>query len=103
MDDMNQIMGYIILERLRRLTEGSNALEPGQGGYREVWGGDLNIHKIDYLTRQVWDQYRVLLRADIDFGNAFNSVSHGALWTVLEGFRVSDVDCLKQLYGKLTV
>ena len=40
---------------------------------------------------------------DIDFANAFNSVSHGALWAVLEGFRVPDVDWLKQLYTKLTV
>ena len=38
------------------------------------------------------EQYRVLLRTDIDFANAFNSVSHGSLWTVLEGFRVTDVD-----------
>ena len=103
MDDMNQLMGYIILERLTRLTEGSNVLEAGQGGYRQVRGGDLNMHKIDYLARQTREQHRVLIRTDIDFANAFNSVSHGALWAVLEGFRVSDVDWLKQLYVKLTV
>jgi ribonuclease HI len=103
MDGMNQLMGYIILERLTRLTEGSNVLEASQGGYREGRGGDLNMHKIDYLARQAREQHRVLLRADIDFANAFNSVSHGALWAVLEGFRVPDVDWLKQLYAKLTV
>ncbi len=50
------------------------------------------MHKIDYLARQAREQHRVLLRADIDFANAFNSVSHGELWAVLEGFRVPDVD-----------
>ncbi len=47
MDGMNQLLGYIVLERLTRLTEISNVLESGQGGYREVRGGDLNMHKID--------------------------------------------------------
>ncbi len=47
MDGMNQLLGYIVLERLTRLAEGSNVLESGQGGYREVRGGDLNMHKID--------------------------------------------------------
>ena len=103
MDGMNQLMGYIILERLTRLTEGSNVLEARQGGYREGRGGDLNMHKIDYLAHQAREQHRVLLRTDIDFANAFNNVSHGALWVVLEGFRVPDVDWLKQLYAKLTV
>jgi hypothetical protein len=103
MDDMNQLLGYIVLERLTRLAESSNVLEVGQGGYREGRGGDLNIHKIEYLVRQTRELHRVLLRTDIDFANAFNSVYHGALWVVLEGFRVPDVDWLKQLYVKLTV
>jgi hypothetical protein len=50
------------------------------------------MHKIDYLACQTREKHRVLLRTDIDFVNTFNSVSHGALWTVLEGFRVPDVD-----------
>ena len=95
MDGMNQFMGCIILERLTRLTEGSNVLEAGQGDYREGRGGDLSMHKIDYLARQTREQHRELLRVDIDFANAFNSVSHGTLWAVLEGFRVPDVHWLK--------
>ncbi len=61
------------------------------------------MYKIDYLARQAREQHRVLLRSDIDFANAFNSVSRGALWAVLEGFRMPIVDWLKQLYVKLTV
>ncbi len=53
MDCMNQLLGYIVLERLTRLAEeASNVLEAGQEGYREGRGGDLNMHKIDYLARQ---------------------------------------------------
>jgi hypothetical protein len=85
MDDMNQLLGT-------RLVEDSNVLETDQGGYREVRGGDLNMHKIDHLTCQTREYHRVLLRSDVDFVNTFNSVSHGSLWAVLEGFRVSDVD-----------
>jgi hypothetical protein len=58
MDGMNQLLGYIVLERLTRLVEGSNVLEAGQGGYREGRGGDLNMHKIDYLARQAREQHR---------------------------------------------
>ena len=61
------------------------------------------MHKIDYLERQAREQHRVPLRTDIDFTNTFNSVSHGTLWEVLEGLKLSNVDCLKQLYVKLTV
>jgi hypothetical protein len=86
---------------IRGLVGSYNVLETGQGGYREDRGGDLNMHKIDYLPCQEREQH--LLRSDIDFANVFNSVSHGALWSVLEGFRVPDVDWLKQLYTKLTV
>jgi hypothetical protein len=96
MDDMNQVLGT-------RLVEDSNTLETDQGGYREVRGGDLNIHKIDHLMRQSREHHRVLLPSDVDFVNTFNSVSHGSLWVGLESFRVSDVDWLKQLYTKLTV
>ena len=53
------------------------------------------MHKIDHLVLQAREQRRVLLRADVDFADAFNSVSHGALWAVLQGFGVSDVDWLK--------
>jgi hypothetical protein len=41
-------------------------------------------------------------RDKVAIGRA-GEVSHGALWAVLEGFRVPDVDWLKQLYAKLTV
>ncbi len=64
MDGMNQLLGYIVLERLTRLAEGSNVLEADQGGYRKGRGGDLNMHKIDYLARQAREQHRVLLRED---------------------------------------
>jgi hypothetical protein len=46
-------------------------------------GETCHMHKLsrlDSLTRQAREKQRVLLRADIDFDNAFNSDTHGGLW-----------------------
>ena len=51
-----QIVSYIIQERLVRIVEGSNILEPGQGPF---------------------------VRIDLNFENVFNFVPHENLWTVL--------------------
>jgi hypothetical protein len=45
-----------MIERLTRLAEASNVLEVDQGDYREGRGGNLNMHKIDYLSSQALEQ-----------------------------------------------
>jgi len=40
-----------------------------------------------------------LIRIDLDFKNAFNSVGHSCLWLILRGLGVPDVAFLEDLYS----
>jgi hypothetical protein len=43
------------------------------------------------------------IRIDIDFKNAFNSMSQSALWAVMRVCNIPDVDLLEAIYGRTTV
>ncbi len=59
--------------------EGSNILEPGQGGFRARRGCDINMHKLDFITRETQKtSSNPFVRIDVDFENGFNSVPHEA-------------------------
>jgi len=104
LNSLFQLVSYVIQERLVRIVEGSNILEPGQGGFRARRGCDINVHKLDFITRE--DQKtssHPFVRIDVDFENAFNSVPHENLWAVLRAFEVPDVDLLEAIYSVATV
>ena len=39
----------------------------------------------------------------MDFKNVFNSMSQVSLWTILETYKITDLDLLKSLYEHTTV
>ena len=83
LNNLFQLVSYIIQERLVRIVEESNILEPGQGGFRSRRGSDINVHKLDYITRETLKTTsNPFVRIDVDFENVFNSVSHENLWAV---------------------
>lgn len=43
------------------------------------------------------------MRVNVDFENAFNSVPHENLWTVLRAFKIPDIDLLEAIYSVATV
>jgi hypothetical protein len=43
-----------------------------------------------------------MIRIDIDFKNAFNSMSQSALWEVMRAYNIPDVDLLEAIYGRTT-
>jgi hypothetical protein len=98
------LVSYIIQEWLVRIVEGSNILEPGQGGVMARRGCDINIHKLDFITRESQKKTsNVFVRIDVDFENVFNSVSHENLFVVLWSFEIPDVDLLETIYSVSTV
>ncbi len=87
-----------------RIVEGSNILEPGQGGFRARRGYDINMHKLDFITRESQKETsNPFVRIDVDFENAFNSVSHENLLAVLRAFEIPDIDLLETIYSVATV
>jgi hypothetical protein len=100
---MNQLLAYIINERLMELVEHERILTQAQGGFRQDKSTDINACKLYGLTREAQRLKRRFLRVDIDFKSAFNSMSQASLWTILEAYGIPDVDLLKSLYEHTTV
>jgi len=98
-----QLLNYIINERLKRIVEQTNVLEPGQGGGRPDRSVSINMPKMHFVTHEARRQGKRVYRVDIDFRNAFNAMSQAALWHVMNMFHITDVDLLEQIYNSATV
>ena len=98
-----QLLNYIINERLKRIVEQTNVLEPGQGGGRQGQSVNINMQKMYFLTHEAHRQEKRVYRIDIDIKNAFNAISQAALWHVMHMFHIPDVDLLEQIYDSATV
>jgi len=99
----HQLLNYIINERLKRIVEQTNVLEPGQGGGRQGRSVNINMQKMHFVTHEAHRQEKRVYRVDIDFRNAFNAMSRAALWHVMHMFHIPDVDLLEQIYDSTTV
>ena len=78
-----QLIHHIINARLTTITEAENLIVPGQDcgmAGREVV---LNQLKLDWITSEEQRLKQRIIRIDIDFKNAFNSMSQSALWAVM--------------------
>ena len=99
----NQLVMHILNARLRELVERAGILEPGQAGGRQGRSTDINLAKLEWVTREALAQGKTVYRIDVDFTNAFNAMSQAALWQVMEAYGIPDVDLLKGLYQNSTV
>jgi len=97
------VLTYIINERLKRIVEQTNALEPGQGRRRQVQSVNMNMKQIRFDRHADHRQNGRVYQADIDFRNAFNATSQASLWHVMKMFHLPDVDLLEQIYNSTTV
>ena len=94
---------HIINPRLTNITEAENLIVPGQDGGRAGRGVDLNQLKLDWITSEAQRLKQRILRIDIDFKNAFNSMSQSALWAVMRAYNLPDIDLLEAVYSRTTV
>ena len=99
----NQLIAYVINERLTEMVEHMGILTQAQGGFRQNKSTDINACKLYGLTKEAQRLKQRFLRADIDFKSAFNSMSQASLWTILEVYNIPDIDLLKSLYEHTTV
>jgi len=98
-----QLLYHIINERLKRIMEQTNVLQPGQGGGRQDRSVNINMQKMHFVTHEAHRQGKRVYRVDIDFRNAFNAMSQAALWHVMNMFHMPGVDLLEQIYDSTTV
>jgi hypothetical protein len=98
-----QLVYHVINCRLTEITEKENLIAPGQAGGRQGRGVDVNQAKMDWLTQEAHRLQQRFFRIDIDFKNAFNSMSQSALWAIMRAYNIPDVDLLEAIYKKTSV
>ena len=103
LNTMNQLVAYIVNERLTELVEHGKILTQAQGGFRQDRSTDMNVCKLYSITKEAQRLRKRFLRVDIDYRSAFNSMSQASLWTILEAYNIPDIDLLKSLYEYTTV
>jgi len=81
------LLNYVINERLKKIAEPANILEPGQGGGRQGRCVGINMQKVHFIQQEAQGQGKRVYRVDIDFKNAFNAMSQAALWQVIRTSR----------------
>jgi len=79
LDSGYQLLNYIINERLKRIVEQTNVLEPGQGGGRQGRSVHIDMPKMYFVTHEAHIQGEQVYRVDIDFRDVFNTMSQAAL------------------------
>ena len=87
----NQLVKDILNARLRSIVEKTGILEPGQSGGRQGRSTDINLTKLEWVTREALTQGKRVYRVDVDFTNAFNAMSQAALWAVMRAYGIPDV------------
>jgi hypothetical protein len=103
LNSIHQLVSHIINERLTDVIERDNLLDLEQGGFRRDNITDRNASKLLVITEEAQCTKARFLRADIDFRNAFNSMSQSSLWTLMRVFNVPDVDLLESLYRHTSI
>jgi len=98
-----QLLNYIINERLERIVEQTNVLQPGQDGSRHGRSVNINMQKIHFVTHEAHRQGKRVYRVNINFRNTFNAMSQAAFCHVMKVFHIPDVDLLEQIYDSATV
>jgi len=99
------LLNYVINQRLKKTIEPANILEPGQGAGpgRQGCCVGISMPKVHFIQQEARRQGKRAYRVDIDFKNAFNAMSHAALWQVMRILKIPDVDLLEQIVQGATV
>jgi hypothetical protein len=63
---------------------------------------DLDQLKLDWITSEAQRLKQRIIRIDIDFKNAFISMSQSALWAVMRAYNLPDIDLLEAIYSRTT-
>ena len=103
LNTVNQLVMHILNQRLKGIVEKEGWLEAGQAGSRTMKGTDVNWNKLEHVIREAKKQGKMVLRADVDFKNAYNAMSQAALWHIMKEAGIPDVDLLENLYANSTV
>ena len=103
LNDTNQLIMHVLNMRLRKIVTGAGIIEPGQAGGQRGRSADVNMAKLDWVTRAACEQQKRVYRVDVDFKNAYNAMAQSALWGIMRELNIPDVDLLETLYEGASV
>jgi hypothetical protein len=90
----NQLIAYIVNERLTEMVENAHILSQAQGGFHQNKSTGIHGCKLYGITNEAQRLKKRFLRVDIDFKSAFYSMSQASLWAILEAYDIPDIDLL---------
>jgi len=93
-----QLLNYVINERLKKIVEPANIIEPGQGGGRQGRCVGINMQKMRFIQQEARRQGKRVYRVDIGFKNSFNTMSQAVQWQVMRMSQIPEIDLLEQMY-----
>ena len=95
------VIAMILDHRIAIWAEDEGIKAKGQAGFRKDFRPTDNIFILKSLIDRQKQTHGTLYSCFVDFGKAFDTVSGGLLWQVLEtvGIRGPIFDCIKSLYS----
>ena len=96
-----KLFSIVLNSRLTRAVEENSIVEPEQAGGRRHRGTPRPLQWLQWQLGDAKRRRRKLYALWIDTTNAFGSVSHEVLWSILEGygFKPGEVAYLRALYS----
>ena len=96
-----KLFSIVVNARLTRAVEENAIIEPEQAGGRRHRGTTRPLQWLQWQLHDAQRRHRRLYALFIDTTNAFGSVAHKVLWSILKGygFKPSEVDFLESIYG----
>lgn len=94
-----KVFSIVINSRLTRAVEGNSIIEPKQAGGRRHRGCTRSLQWLQWQLHDAQRRQRRLYALWIDTKNAFGSVSHQVIWSILRGygFKQKEVDFLQAI------
>ena len=96
-----KLFSIVLNSRLTRAVEENSILEPEQAGGRRHRGTTRQLQWLQWQLSDAKRRRKKLYALWIDTTNAFGSVSHEVLWSILKGygFKPGEVDYLQSVYA----
>ena len=96
-----KLFSIVLNARLTRTVEENSIIEPEQAGGRRHRGTTRQLQWLQWQLQDAKRRGKLLYALWIDTTNAFGSVSHQVLWSILKGYGIppEEVDFLATLYS----
>jgi len=80
LNSVYHFLSYVINERLKKIVEPANILEPRQGGGRQGRCVSINMQTVHFIQQEAWRQGKRVSLVDVDFKTPCLKQCSGRWW-----------------------